>query len=482
MAAIVALCAAVAAQPASATTGTATVSGQIKSAVSGEPLSGVAVCVTEPTAEKGSGDCATSGAGGVYTVAGIAPGGYLVEFSTKGVGYLPFYYLAGTSRATAQKVTLASEQELTGVDAALTPIQGAGVTGRVVRAKDETPIDGIQVCAWEELEEEEGPPGSLEEFFALHCTSTDAGGEYVITHLRGPVIVEFTSPFNSGLNFAPQIYPEASSPGGAEAVKTVAGRLITGISARLDEGGSITGTVVEAGSRAPLAGVEVCAWPLEAFYAPSCATTGAGGAYTLVALAGGSYEVEFFPTGANAPYLLPQYYNGVSSFAQATPVPVTEGHTTKEINAALQATGAISGVVSNRATGAAVGEVLVCALNGLEQPQGCTITDEDGAYTIGHLPAGKYAVGFHRTGFATQYFDDSPVFAGVSYVSVALRATTTGVDASLLPIGYVPPGPAPASQSGGASGVSAFTQGASGAGQVVLLSSQVPSTTAGPRR
>ena len=197
------------------------------------------------------------GAGGVYTVTGIAPGAYLVEFSTAGVAYLPFYYLDSSSRATAQKLTLASEQERTGVDASLIPIQGAGVTGRVVRAKDETPIDGIQVCAWEELEEEalEGLPAeSLEEFFALHCTDTEGDGEYVITHLHGPVIVEFAAPFESGLNFAPQDYPEASSPQGAEAVETVAGQLTTGISARLDEGGSITGTVREAGSGAPLAG------------------------------------------------------------------------------------------------------------------------------------------------------------------------------------------------------------------------------------
>ena len=56
--ALVAVCTAVAAQPTMATAGTATVSGQIKSAGSGEPLPGVAVCVTEPSAEKGSGDCA----------------------------------------------------------------------------------------------------------------------------------------------------------------------------------------------------------------------------------------------------------------------------------------------------------------------------------------------------------------------------------------------------------------------------------------
>ena len=188
-----------------------------------------------------------------------------MEFSTKGIGYLPAYYLDSSSRATAQAVTLAGEQERTGVNAALSPIVGGGVTGRVLRSNDETPIAGIQVCAWEELGEEgEGAAAeSLEEFFALHCAKTDADGEYVITHLRGPVVVEFTAPLGSGLNFAPQDYPEAPSPEGAEPVKTVAGQLTGGISARLDEGGSITGTVREAGSNAPLEGWK-CApghWP-----------------------------------------------------------------------------------------------------------------------------------------------------------------------------------------------------------------------------
>ena len=61
-----------------------------------------------------------SGAGGDYTITGIAPGGYLVEFSTAG-RRLPALAITSnsSSRATAQKLTLTGEQERTGVDAAL---------------------------------------------------------------------------------------------------------------------------------------------------------------------------------------------------------------------------------------------------------------------------------------------------------------------------------------------------------------------------
>ena len=253
VAATLAVCVLAGALPSAASAaGTASVSGTITRAGTGEGLKGVAVCVTEASAKKDSGDCTQSGAGGAYAVTGIAPGTYLVEFSAAGVAYVPSYYLESPSRATAQKLTLAGEQQRTGVNAALVPIQGAGVTGRVVSSKNETPIAGIQVCAWEELEEgalEGLSVESLEEFFALHCTNTEGDGEYVITHLRGAVIVEFSAPFESGLNFAPQDYPEASSPEGAEEVQTIAGQLTTGVSARLDEGGSITGTAREAGDR-----------------------------------------------------------------------------------------------------------------------------------------------------------------------------------------------------------------------------------------
>ena len=100
----------------------------------------------------------------------------------------------------------------------------------------------------------------------------------------------------------------------------------------------------------------------------------------------------------------------------------------------------------------------------------------------------QVAVGFHINGFSTQYFDDSSTFAGANDVSVTTRATTGGIDASLLPLGSSPrvhrmgppAGVARARTAGrAASGVSGSKQAALGAGELVLLSSQIAVSRSG---
>jgi len=455
----------------------ATISGHVTSAASGHALEGVAVCATAPTAEKGSGHCTKSGAAGAYAITGLAAGEYLVEFSTEGAGYVPSFYAETSSRTAATPLTLTGEQERSGINAELEPILGGGVTGRVVRSKDETPIEGIEVCAWE-LELEEAAIELSEEGFGLHCTTTDANGEYVIDGLEGEVVVEFESPFESTLNYVLQFSPETESPQGAEPLATKPGHLLTGIDARLDEGGSVSGTVREAGTGTPVAGVHVCALPQSlTVFTFRCATTNAGGEYTVWALAGGSYAVGFLPSGLS---FFGQFYNGVSFSGEGSPTPVTvtEGATTKAINASLVPAGAISGVVTDLATGAPLEEILVCALDASQQAVECTVTEEGGTYTIGPLAPGSYVVGFHTTGFATQYFNNSPTFASATRVSVRAHFVTLGVNAVLVPLGYVKPGPAPPPPAPQA-GVSASTQTTPVAGHLVLLSGAVPVSKGG---
>ena len=88
----------------------------------------------------------------------------------------------------------------------------------------------------------------------------------------------------------------------------------------------ISGDVTDAATKAPIAGIEVCAFDLaipllggEELPEVACAKTDAGGEYTIAHLRSGEYEVDFVsPAGSGLNYVA-QSYDGKSSFSEATP-------------------------------------------------------------------------------------------------------------------------------------------------------------------
>jgi hypothetical protein len=119
------------------------------------------------------------------------------------------------------------------------------------------------------------------------------------------------------------------------------------------------------------------------------AKTGPTGEYTVNGLPKGSYKVEFIPPVESN--LVPQFYEGAHSFSTAKAVEVKEGETTKNVNAALQEGGEISGTVTDAATHAPLGEVCVYASNSLgsEFFPWFAVTTANGKYTIHGLENGS---------------------------------------------------------------------------------------------
>jgi sarcosine oxidase gamma subunit len=218
--------------------------------------------------------------------------------------------------------------------------EGTGaITGTVTDAATHLPVAGISVCAPApappvESEEEEGagevaPPA---------CATTGPSGEYTIGALApGSYFVVFDYPLlqKSGTpqpNYIPQAYEGAYTEATAKQVAVSAGATVSGIDAALLVGGQIAGRVTDATSGAPLANAAVCALrkPAEALGDVACATTSAGGEYTISGLAGGSFTVVFFAEGHVA-----QAYNGAQRESEATLVAVTPGLLVGGISAAL---------------------------------------------------------------------------------------------------------------------------------------------------
>ncbi len=213
--------------------------------------------------------------------------------------------------------------------------------------------------------------------------------------------------------------------------------------------GKITGKVTSAATEAPIAGIEVCAFPKGSGEGPietgesgegggeaepfKCPTTAANGEYTISGLPGGEYIVGFGAPFMSELNYVTQFYNGKASFAEATPVTVAANGTVPSIDAKLSEGGRIAGKVTSSVTGAAISGGVVCAFGATPETGGCALTNASGEYTIAGLAAGEYKVLFGAKEYAEQIYNGKSVLSEATLVPVLVGSTTSGIDASLAP-------------------------------------------------
>lgn len=307
------------------------------------------------------------------------------------------------------------------------------VAGLVEDAAAKTPVAGIAVCA-----------RATSEPFAQECTTSDAKGDYLIAGLAGGQYhVSFSASAESGLNYLTQYFKGQSTEALAEPVSVTEGATTHEVSAALQPGGEIEGTVTE-GENTPLAGGKVCALE-KGTETARCVVTNATGGYTIAGLASGEYEVEF----AAPPGFVTQFYENATSRAQAKAVPVTAGAAAvKGVSAVLQPEapppGTIAGTVSSAITGLPLAGVKVCALGVGGAGETCVSTDASGAYALPGLAPGEYHVEFvppeEGEAYELQWYAEKSGEAEAAAVTVASGATTGEIDAKLVP---AEAGPAP---------------------------------------
>jgi hypothetical protein len=290
------------------------------------------------------------------------------------------------------------------------------------------PIMGAQVCFYE-------PGGATEE----GCANTDAGGHYVLAGLNpGSYTITFRAP--AGQNYVTQYYDGAQAFVDADPV-AVAGAPVQGIDAEMQEGGTITGAAIEAGSEHPIRGLSVCASAHGGEYS-GCTVTAADGKYAITGLpADPKYQVEFF-AGKELNYLT-QYYDGKEGLGNWDPVPVLVGEITDEVDAVMKPGAQIAGKVTEDGTAAPLGGIEVCALDPANNPRAqefeqCALTDAAGDYTIRSLRSGTFVVAFSRErglggdGYLTQYYDGVSSAAQATAIAVAPPETRAGINAHLV--------------------------------------------------
>jgi Carboxypeptidase regulatory-like domain len=196
--------------------------------------------------------------------------------------------------------------------------------------------------------------------------------------------------------------------------------------------GSISGTVIDAETHAPIEKVQACAFEVDEEENFECAKTAANGQYTIPTLQAGTYEVGFYP-GNGVNYVF-QVFDGKSSWAEADPVIVAAGATTPEVDAELLPGGAISGKVTTAVGAQPVEEVEVCATEVPEEEAlGCAYSEAGGSYEIVGLPEAEFKVEFlPETGdLLGQYYKHKYTWATADPVAVTTGDVVPGIDADL---------------------------------------------------
>jgi Carboxypeptidase regulatory-like domain len=421
------------------------ISGRVVDAATKTPLSGIYVCAYDEVSGKVEyGGCAFTGAGGEYTISGLQSGSYTVQFSAlfSESHYATQFYNGKASVAVTAGTTIA------GINGELQSLnQNGQISGRVTKAGGGAAISGVEACAFE---------SSGSEYFG-GCAETNSNGEYTISGLaQAEYKVYFSantceSEVCTQQNYIGQYFNDKLEYGEANPVAVTAGKVTENIDAKLAEGARIEGVVTKASGGAALEGDEVCAGGVGAaeFYS-DCATTSGGGKYTLQALPTGEYTVTFSTTGN----YLAQYYNGKSQFSEATPLSVTAGTATENIDAKMIEGGQITGRVTDASTHAPIREVEVCAGGSSVEIDSCDSTNGSGEYTLQALPNGSYVVGFDVDAEGLNYLSQSE-----EGVSVAPGTIRSGVNAELHPGGEITGRVTDVSTHGGIAGIGVCADG-----------------------
>jgi hypothetical protein len=284
--------------------------------------------------------------------------------------------------------------------------------------------------------------------------TTTTGGAYTFQGLPAGTYLVRTS-LSSNQNYVDEIYNNVPCPNSScnlnsgTLVPVTSGATTSGINIALSAGGTISGTVTDAGTTAGVVGAIVAISNAAGQQVRSVATT-TGGAYSATGLPTGNYFARTQVSSAAFNYLDKAYNNQPCfgcSVTASTPIAVTAGNTTSNINFGLTAGGVISGTITDTSSFAPIQSVTVQIVTstGAAVDSRFGVTNASGVYTVGGLPTGAY---FAFTSVSTtlnypnEVYDNipcNPNCNATSGVPIAVTAGSThgGVDFGLTPGGTI---------------------------------------------
>lgn len=213
------------------------------------------------------------------------------------------------------------------------------------------------------------------------------------------------------------------------------GAATTGIDFALRYGGSITGTVTEDGTGDPLSGVAVIVRDANNG-AYAIGTTLADGTYTAGGLPTGTYYATTFDDD-----YLDELYDDLVCPASCDPtlgtsIAVTLGATTSGIDFSLSSGGAVTGTITDAATGVPLPGIYVDVRADSGDSISGAFTGSDGAYVVGGLPTGTVYAETYNPTYVDEIYDDVTCTGFCSIgdgtpIAVTVAMVTTGIDFQL---------------------------------------------------
>jgi hypothetical protein len=395
------------------------ITGTITADSDGSKLEGITVYIGDYTTRDYICTAYTD-SNGSYTTTVLPAGTYTVEAHPSS-GYAIEYY-NDTNYHSAAPVSITEGETRSGIDFGLA--LAGKITGLVTVYSDGSPIEGIRVRAYHYT------TGG----FVNGC-NTDSYGRYTINGLApGSYMVELES---SG-SYIGEYYDDKNGSDSATAVSVTAGVTTSGINFGLAEGGMITGVVNADSDDSPLGGFDVFVFEYSSknnMFDIGSTETNSDGTYTIEGLPAGNYRVWVRSDGNYAG----EYYNDTNIINSASPVSVSTGVITSEIDFDMVIGGKITGVVKADSGGLPIEGVQIHVF---DYATGCHVnsadTGSDGSYTITGLLTGNYRVAaFPSEDYAVEYYKDTINPDSVEAISVTVGEMTSGIDFNLAKGGSI---------------------------------------------
>ncbi len=372
------------------------------------------------------GDAETSGTG-TYSIPGLTPGKYVVSFEPQcgTSNALPDYYTgASTPKAAKQLMVVAGKAVVANARLA----KGAELSGTVTVAS-KAPLSGACVEIF----------SASSQLVEVKETETATNGTYSVVGLpAGKYLVEFAD-CSEVQRYATQWYKDRTSPATATRITLRAGASVTGVSAQMTGGGSISGRVRRSASTGEAA-VCVYAESVNDANGGGYTTTTGNGSYAIYGLEPGRYDIEFEPSCIGQTFAAVWYKAGLYE-AKSTPVMVSAGHTTSGVNVTLSLAGEISGTVKAGST-PIVGACVEAYFAHTDIEANGTESFADGSYLMGYLTPGAYDVYFDPScastaNLAPQWWKKASDEAKSTTVTVRAGRDSSGINAAFTGGGQI---------------------------------------------
>ncbi|HLC05478.1 MAG TPA: carboxypeptidase regulatory-like domain-containing protein [Anaerolineales bacterium] len=300
----------------------------------------------------------------------------------------------------------------------VTAQSGTGSISGQILGPDSSAIADAQVCALPFATLDYQAPAQWED-----CDLTDSGGSFLIEGLTSG---DYRIQANA-VGWAIELYDSASAWDGAQPVSVAEGETTGGIDLILEEGGTITGTVMNYLGN-PLRGLRTCVEPLYFGGKWPCVLTDPNGVYTTPAMASTVYDVLLRDqaTGWDS-----EWYDDSYWFSGATHLEVNAGQVVSDIDFTLVPGGTISGVVYQTDGITPIEGAAIQGGGGLGGAWTCS--DSNGRFAFGSVSFWtestlRAGVGFDcaATGYALEHWQESPW--GNNRTVVVLNETTPVYD------------------------------------------------------